>query len=138
MPMSRRCAGNWSMRRLPNRICPSSSSQKPAIMRNKVVLPQPDGPSSVKNSPSPTSRSTWSTARTLSKLRDAPEMTMPATLAAVLEDVLDLLERLGALVRPACLVVFDQLDLRHRRHAARQLGEIDVAPRRASERRLQD
>ena len=51
-PAAGRCAAS------PKRISPSSSSQKPAIMRSSVVLPQPDGPSSVKNSPSPTSRST--------------------------------------------------------------------------------
>jgi hypothetical protein len=37
-------------------------SSKPAIIRSVVVLPEPDGPSIEKNSPSRTSRSTWSTA----------------------------------------------------------------------------
>ena len=30
---------------------PASGSSKPAIIRSEVVLPQPDGPSSEKNSP---------------------------------------------------------------------------------------
>src|SRR5215470_14725523 len=138
MPISRRWAGSLSMRRSPKRISPASSSQNPAIMRRRVVLPQPDGPSRVKNSPSATSRSTPSTARTLPKLRDAPVILMPATLAAVLDDVLDLLEGLGALLGPAFLVVLGELDRRHRRHAARQLGEVDVAAGRAAVSRLQD
>ena len=41
-----RCAGRRSG------SAPLSSSQKPATMRSSVVLPQPEGPSSVKNSPS--------------------------------------------------------------------------------------
>ena len=36
---------------------------KPAIMRSRVVLPQPEGPSSAKISPLAMSRLTWSTAR---------------------------------------------------------------------------
>src|SRR5438105_282013 len=43
---------------------PSSGRSKPAISRRVVVLPEPDGPRSVKNSPRATSRSTWSTATT--------------------------------------------------------------------------
>ncbi len=43
---------------------PDVGSSKPPIMRRVVVLPQPDGPSSEKNSPSRTSRSMWSTATT--------------------------------------------------------------------------
>src|SRR5712691_6946050 len=49
----------------PSRIVPASGRSKPAIIRSVVVLPDPDGPSSVKNSPSATRRSTSSTATTL-------------------------------------------------------------------------
>ena len=35
----------------PIRISPSSGCSKPAIIRSDVVLPQPDGPSSERNSP---------------------------------------------------------------------------------------
>ena len=41
---------------------PASGCSKPAIIRSVVVLPQPEGPSSEKNSPAPISRSSPSTA----------------------------------------------------------------------------
>ena len=41
---------------------PPSGRSKPAIMRRSVVLPQPEGPSSVKNSPASTEKLTSSTA----------------------------------------------------------------------------
>ena len=41
---------------------PESASSKPAISRSVVVLPHPEGPSSEKNSPRPTSIVTLSTA----------------------------------------------------------------------------
>ena len=37
---------------LPRKICPEVGSSSPAIMRSVVVLPQPEGPSRQKNSPS--------------------------------------------------------------------------------------
>src|SRR5882724_5388381 len=43
---------------------PSSGRSKPAISRRVVVLPEPEGPSRVKNSPAGISRSTRSTATT--------------------------------------------------------------------------
>ena len=46
------------------RIRPPVGSSKPPIIRRVVVLPQPDGPSSEKNSPLTTSSETPSTART--------------------------------------------------------------------------
>ena len=45
-----------------SRTSPSVGCSKPAIMRSVVVLPQPDGPSSEKNSPSAIVRSRSSTA----------------------------------------------------------------------------
>ena len=42
-------------------ISPEVGGSKPPIIRRVVVFPQPDGPSSVKNSPDWTSRSMWST-----------------------------------------------------------------------------
>ena len=51
MPMSRRCTGTSVMSLPPTWTRPQSGSSKPAIMRSVVVLPQPDGPSSEKNSP---------------------------------------------------------------------------------------
>ena len=43
--------GRAVMSRPPSRICPSDGISKPAIMRSVVVLPQPDGPRNVMNSP---------------------------------------------------------------------------------------
>src|SRR5438105_14143434 len=43
-------------------IRPSSGVSKPAISRNSVVLPQPEGPSSAKNSPASIASDTRSTA----------------------------------------------------------------------------
>jgi len=42
---------------------PLLGSSSPAMHCSVVVLPQPEGPSSVKNSPSATSNDTWSSAR---------------------------------------------------------------------------
>ena len=40
----------------PMRTCPDDTSSNPAIVRNNVVFPHPDGPRREKNSPCPTSR----------------------------------------------------------------------------------
>src|SRR5262245_763277 len=45
-------------------ICPSSGSTSPATIRRRVLLPQPDGPSSETNSPAAASHDTSSTATT--------------------------------------------------------------------------
>src|SRR3984893_2223666 len=45
-----------------SRMVPESGVSKPASMRSSVVLPQPEGPSSAKNSPAAISRETSSTA----------------------------------------------------------------------------
>ena len=56
----------------PRNTRPAVGSSKPAIIRSTVVLPEPDGPSIEKNSPSRISRSRPSTAVTDPKrLRDA-------------------------------------------------------------------
>ena len=46
----------------PIRISPSSGCSKPAIIRSDVVLPQPEGPSSERNSPFRTWKETALTA----------------------------------------------------------------------------
>src|SRR5215470_14147879 len=48
----------------PIRISPDVAFSRPAMMRRNVVLPQPDGPSSTKNSPSRTAKLMPSTATT--------------------------------------------------------------------------
>ena len=50
--------------RSPITMRPESFCSRPAIMRSVVVLPQPDGPSSVSSRPSATASDTDSTART--------------------------------------------------------------------------
>ncbi len=48
----------------PTAISPDLGRSRPAIERSVVVLPQPEGPSSVKNSPSGTSNVTFCAAFT--------------------------------------------------------------------------
>src|SRR4029453_16977812 len=69
----------------PSRIAPVSGRSKPAIIRSVVVLPEPDGPSIVKNSPSATCRSTLSTRATGPCVLRAPSTTTSAN--ALPEDV---------------------------------------------------
>src|SRR5262245_8712211 len=65
MPMSRLCTATSVMSSPPTNTRPESGISKPAIMRRDVVLPQPEGPSSEKNSPAAMSSVTRSTATTL-------------------------------------------------------------------------
>src|SRR6185295_14132863 len=144
MPVLRRCAANVSMRRSPNRMRPRSSSQNPATIRSNVVLPQPDGPSSVKNSPSRTAMDTSSTARTVPKVRATPSIVIAVTRdlvrlsARAPDDVLDLLRGFGAFLDPGVLVVVDELDLIELRHLPGKLRQIEILPRRPAEREAQD
>src|SRR3954454_20257554 len=70
----------------PSVTRPVSGRSNPAMMRSVVVFPDPDGPSSVKNSPSPTARSTSSTATTSPYVLRIPSTRTSAAKAA-LEDV---------------------------------------------------
>src|SRR6476659_3557110 len=65
---------------------PSSGRSNPAIIRNVVVLPEPDGPSIVKNSPRAMSRSTPSTAATSPYRFRTPTMRMSMSAAALAID----------------------------------------------------
>src|SRR6478752_9253957 len=56
----------------PRRTRPRSGCSNPAMIRSVVVFPEPDGPSRVKNSPSPTETSTSSTAITSPYVLRAP------------------------------------------------------------------
>src|SRR5476651_978989 len=70
-----------------NETSPASAQSSPAMIRNSVVLPEPDGPSSASNSPSATLRSTPSRAANASNFftmfltsiatRDEPFVQMP-------------------------------------------------------------
>src|SRR5690348_9594 len=70
MPRPRRFAGTLILRSEENSVDPfttiepESGSSRPLTLRSSVVLPQPDGPSSVKKSPSFTCSVTLSTALT--------------------------------------------------------------------------
>ena len=69
MLTSRLCGGTEVMFLPCNRIEPALGSLKPAIIRSVVVLPQPDGPSSEKNSFS-----------AISRLRSLTTVELPNTL----------------------------------------------------------
>src|SRR5919198_1274507 len=96
IPRFRRSAGTLSRRAAskkvssPTAIRPSSGTWKPAIDISVVDFPQPDGPSSVKSSPSRTANSTWSSARC-----SANCLTRPSTWISGTVGTSDL-EQLGA------------------------------------------
>src|SRR5437868_7613471 len=88
--MSRALGGSWSTRRWFKWISPLDTLSRPASMRSSVDFPQPDGPSSTRNSRSGTSRLTLLTAVfvpnvrvTRSSLIDA--MTVDPILASALD-----------------------------------------------------
>src|SRR5262245_27728001 len=56
MAMSRSFGGTSFTTRSPMRSVPEEISSRPAIIRRLVVFPQPEGPTSTMNSPSPISR----------------------------------------------------------------------------------
>src|SRR5271169_5031381 len=61
--------------RAPIEIRPAVARSRPATMRSVVVLPQPDGPSSVTNSPASTARLKRSTATTPPKWQQTSSIT---------------------------------------------------------------
>src|SRR6478735_6958001 len=65
----------------PRKIRPSVGSSTPAIMRSVVVLPQPDGPSRQKNSPSFTVKVESFTATKSAKLLRDPATRISAISA---------------------------------------------------------
>src|SRR5882672_11037310 len=74
MLTGRRCGGTPVMSWPSISTRPASGVSKPAIMRSKVVLPQPEPPSSANSSPRGISRSTPSTATIVPKRLLAPAM----------------------------------------------------------------
>src|SRR5215472_15037780 len=65
-----RFSGGVPTRSRPSRkMAPASGRSKPAIIRRSVVLPHPDGPSRVKNSPASMAMLTLSTAFSAPKRR---------------------------------------------------------------------
>src|SRR5919106_2450739 len=67
---SPRCAAPSSLTRRPSiRISPDEMSSSPAIIRSRVDLPQPDGPTNTQNSPCSARRSTpWTTSASPKRL----------------------------------------------------------------------
>src|SRR3972149_10733493 len=64
---------------LPMRTSPAVCLSRPAIMRRRVVFPQPEGPRRTRNSPSFVERSTPSTALTSPKYFFIPRVSTGAT-----------------------------------------------------------
>ena len=64
MAMSRFCGGSAVTSVSPNQMRPAVGVSRPAIIRRVVVLPQPEGPTKVKNSRSPISSERSRTACT--------------------------------------------------------------------------
>src|SRR4029079_4863924 len=71
----------------PSVIRPESGCSKPAIILSVVVLPEPEGPRSVKNSPAATVRSTVSTATTSPYVFLHPSTATSAATDEALQDV---------------------------------------------------
>src|ERR687892_158748 len=67
---SPRCAAPSSLTRCPSiRISPDEMSSSPAIMRKRVDLPQPEGPTNTQNSPCSARRATpWTTSASPKRL----------------------------------------------------------------------
>src|SRR2546430_13177611 len=72
-----------STRRSPMWISPDVGRSSPAIMRSRVVFPEPEEPSRTRNSPSRIDRSTPSTAWRSPKYLRRLRISMPATVAAL-------------------------------------------------------
>ena len=68
----------------PMRMRPDVGSVKPPIIRRQVVLPDPEGPSSVKNSPASMARLMPSTARTAAAPCPKTHETLSSVTAAVM------------------------------------------------------
>ena len=67
MPTSRACGGVPARSRPRSRMRPASGASKPATRRSSVDLPEPEPPSSARNSPGATSRLSPSSASTAPK-----------------------------------------------------------------------
>src|SRR5262245_17647069 len=90
MPISRRYAGTSVMRWPSMAISPLSGIKKPPTRLSSVVLPQPDGPSSVISSPRRTSSDTSSSAVILPK-----RLVTPSSSTAILSAPFARVARVG-------------------------------------------
>src|SRR5687767_4864051 len=107
------------------------------MRRSSVVLPQPEGPSSVKSSPSSTSTVAWSTAATPAKRLTTSRSTIFTRESRLLPDRLDvlavaLLELLAPLLGDVLVVHVGYGRVEVRAHPARELhGHLDLRAGRA-------
>src|ERR1700675_664587 len=137
MPMFRSYGASASTRRSPNQISPPSARENPAISRRRVVLPQPEGPSSVNSSPSPTSavaRSTAATAPNRLTTSRSRIFTSPLWLLPDRFDVLAvaLLELVAPLLGHVLVVDVGDGRVEIGADAARELhGHLDLGSRRS-------
>src|SRR5581483_10491201 len=84
MAMSRSRGASPVTSRPPMRISPDVASSRPPTIRSTVVLPEPDGPTRTRNSPSATSRSSAETATAPpGNSLVTPAKTIPATCGSV-------------------------------------------------------
>src|SRR5437763_3303713 len=112
MPIGRLLAARCVIFSPSSRILPSLGVSKPATIRKIVVLPQPLGPSSVRNSPCSTARLTWSTAVNRPKLLVISFSSRNATLSSFEQPVGSQPLRLPLWLRPYRLLT--TLPLRYR------------------------
>src|SRR5215208_1285140 len=117
MPISRRsgatkrpAAASLTIRS-PITMRPVSLCSSPAIIRRVVVLPQPDGPSSVSRRPSATASDTSATARTPPKLFPTFSTWTPGIRVLLV----DRLRELEHLVLELGVGRAEELELRHQR-----------------------
>src|SRR5258708_38835779 len=114
MPMS----GGWggTSTRLAPAIwrSPESAGRNPATMLSSVVLPQPDGPSRARHSPSATVKERPSSARWVPKLLTSPSAARKLTLST----------RDGAVeaLDPAVQLLVDRADVEHVEGGQRLVG----------------
>src|SRR4029077_6728532 len=106
------------------------------MSRSSVVLPQPEGPSSVNSSPSPTSTVAWSTATVAPKRLTMPESPIFKCRSRLLPGRLDvlaeaLLELVAALLGHVLVVDVGHGAVEVRANASGELdGHLDLRARR--------
>src|SRR5262245_12039753 len=111
---------------------PRSGNSNPAIIRNSVVLPQPDGPSNANNSPCSTASDTRSTAATAPKCLLA-SMISKSGIAPGSAAVLDPVP--GARARALVVARRRYVDLQQFAHRLRWIDAGIVADFRLDQRR---
>src|SRR5581483_3966459 len=122
IPMSRLFGDTCVTSRPSTTTRPSSGRSKPATMRSAVVLPQPDGPSSERNSPSPSLISIPSSAFTVPKSRWRFWSSRNATIV---------LPRRGDDRAPCASLAADEEERQHRRPRYPEAEQRERAGREA-------